>query len=344
MSKLLAILLLAANSLVMFDSIAEEIVLKGAGASFPYPLYKYWIDLYSAKTGMRISYESVGSGEGIRRTLAGEVDFGATDAFLANERLASIPGQVFHLPTCAGAVVLAYNLPGEPQLRLTGEVIADIFMRRIRRWSDPAIRALNPKIYLPDMDIVVLHRSDSSGTTFVFTDYLSKVSPKWEAEVGRSKEVRWPTGLGIERNDGVADFITKIQGSIGYIEYGYAQRDRLACAAVRNRSGQYIYPSAETITAAAAVEIPDDTRVMITDTAAANGYPISTFTWLIFFKHKDGELTGSEAKDKELHRFLEWILNDGQRHFGPYHYAPLPSRVIGKARDVIRRIYEEGGR
>jgi len=320
------------------ESRAQDSVLNGAGASFPYPLYKHWIEVYGAKTGVRISYDSSGSGEGIRRTLAGETDFGATDAFLTDEQLAKVSGNVFHLPTCAGAVVLAYNLPGGPQLRLTGAVIADIFMRKIQKWSDPAIRSLNPGLNLPDMDIVVLHRSDSSGTTFVFTDYLSKVSPAWQKTVGYGTDVRWPTGLGMERNEGVANFITKIQGSIGYIEYGYARRENLACASVRNRRGQYIYPSEATITAAADVEISDDTRVMITDTVAENGYPISTFTWLIFFSKEDrlAELT---EKNKRLHQFLEWILADGQHQFGGQHYAPLPPRVVKKARSVISQMY-----
>jgi phosphate transport system substrate-binding protein len=317
---------------------AQDVVLSGAGASFPHPLYKHWIDLYRTKTGVRISYDSVGSGEGIRRTLAGETDFGATDAFLTDEQLAKVPGTVFHLPTCSGAVVLAYNLPGEPQLRLTGEVIADIFMRRIRKWSDSRIRGLNPGANLPELDIVVLHRSDGSGTTFVFTDYLSKVSPDWQKQVGRGTVVRWPTGLGMDQNDGVTDFITEIPGSIGYIEYGFARSKKLACASVRNRCGQYVYPSEQTITAAAEVEIPDDTRIMITDTSAENGYPISAFTWLIFYS-KEGRLAVSMEKDKQLRRFLEWILTDGQHQYGGLYYAPLPHRAIEKANDVVHRMY-----
>ncbi|MFA7369104.1 MAG: phosphate ABC transporter substrate-binding protein PstS, partial [Kiritimatiellales bacterium] len=249
------------------------------------------------------------------------------------------PGTVFHLPTCSGAVVLAYHLPGDPQLRLTEEVIADIFMHNISNWSDPRIRRLNPDVNLPNLDIVVLHRSDSSGTTFVFTDYLSKVSPVWRKSVGCGKDVRWPTGMGLERNDGIAGFITKIPGSIGYMEYGFARSGKLACASVRNRSGRFIYPSEQTITAAADVDIPDDTRMMITDTAAENGYPISTFSWLIF-RSKDGRITGAEEKDRQLRRFLEWILKDGQQQYGGLYYAPMPSRVIGKAGAVVRRMYE----
>jgi phosphate transport system substrate-binding protein len=318
---------------------AQDVVLNGAGASFPSPLYKHWIDLYGAQTGARISYESVGSGEGIRRLLAGEVDFGATDAFLTDEQLKKAPGKVFHLPTCAGAVVLAYNLPGEPQLRLTGEVIAGIFMRDIRKWSDARIRMLNPKADLPDMEIVVLHRSDSSGTTFVFTDYLSKVSPEWQKSVGRGTTVRWPTGLGMDQNDGVSDFITEIPGSIGYIEYGFARSRNLACASVRNRSGQFIYPSEQTITASADVEIADDTRMTITDTAAGNGYPVSTFTWLIVLS-KEGRMSGSASKDQQMRRFLEWILSAGQQQFGGLYYAPLPPRAVEKAEALMRRMYE----
>jgi phosphate transport system substrate-binding protein len=318
---------------------AQDMVLSGAGASFPHPLYKHWIDLYGSNTGVRIAYDSVGSGEGIKRLLAGEVDFGATDAFLTDEQLTKASGSVFHLPTCSGAVVLAYHLPGDPQLRLTEEVIADIFMHTISKWSDSRIRKLNPDVSLPNLDIEVLHRSDSSGTTFVFTDYLSKVSPAWKKSVGCGKDVRWPTGMGLERNDGIADFIRKVPGSIGYIEYGFARSGKLACASVRNRSGRFIYPSDQTITAAADVNIPDDTRIMITDTPAENGYPISTFTWLIF-RSKDGRMTTSEEKDKQLRRFLEWILKDGQQQYGGLYYAPLPPRVIEKADAVVRRMYE----
>lgn len=318
---------------------AQDVVLSGAGASFPHPLYKRWIDLYGSNTGVRVAYDSVGSGEGIKRLLAGEVDFGATDAFLTDEQLAKASGSVFHLPTCSGAVVLAYHLPGDPQLRLTEEVIADIFMRNISNWSDPRIRKLNPDVSLPNLEIVVLHRSDSSGTTFVFTDYLSKVSPAWKKAVGCGKDVRWPTGMGLERNDGIADFIRKVPGSIGYIEYGFARKGKLACASVRNRSGRFIYPSEQTITAATDVNIPDDTRIMITDTAAENGYPISAFTWLIF-RSKDGRVTASEEKDKQLRRFLEWILKDGQQQCDELYYAPLPPRVIEKANAVVRRMYE----
>jgi phosphate transport system substrate-binding protein len=318
---------------------AQDVVLSGAGASFPHPLYKRWIDLYGSSTGVRIAYDSVGSGEGIKRLLAGEVDFGATDAFLTDEQLAKATGTVFHLPTCSGAVVLAYHLPGDPQLRLTEDVIADIFMRNITNWSDPRIRKLNPGVNLPNLEVVVLHRSDSSGTTFVFTDYLSKVSPAWKKSVGCGKEVRWPTGMGLERNDGIADFITKIPGSIGYMEYGFARSGKLACASVRNRSGRFIYPSEQTITAATDVNIPDDTRTMITDTAAEDGYPISTFTWLIF-RSKDGRITTSDEKDKQLLRFLEWILKDGQQQCVGLYYAPLPPRVIEKADAVVHRMYE----
>lgn len=322
--------------LLCFASAAfsQDLVLKGAGASFPYPLYKHWIELYHAEEGGRIFYDSVGSGEGIRRLLAGETDFGATDAFVTDRQMKDASGEIYHMPTCAGAVVLAYHLPGQPHLRLTGNVIADIFLRKIRKWSHPAIRELNPDIQLPDKEIVVLHRADSSGTTFVFTDYLSKVSSEWEQRVGRGKEVHWPTGLGMERNGGIADFITQIPGSIGYLEYGYARRQGLPCASVRNRSGRFVRPSETTITAAADVDIPADTRVMITDTSAESGYPISTFTWLIFRPKEN-----PDQKAQLLHRFLTWVLDEGQHRFGDLHYAPLPERVVEKARHIVEEAF-----
>lgn len=316
---------------------AQDLVLKGAGASFPAPLYQHWIGLYNEKTGARISYESVGSGEGIRQLLDGEVDFGATDIFLSDEAMPDSDGNVLHLPTCAGAVVVAYNIPEVSGLRLTGEVIADIYLNRIHNWSDPRIQRLNPEMELPDLNIVVLHRSDSSGTTYVFTDYLSKVGADWKLKAGRSKELHWPCGLGLDRNSGVAEFLGRIPGSIGYLEYGYACRQQLPCALIRNRQGHFVSPSQASIKAAADIGIPADTRMMITDSNAEFGYPLSTFTWLIV-RSRDGELTGSLEKDRALMSFLYWILTEGQLDFGELYYAPLPDRVVRTARTLLGSI------
>lgn len=318
-------------------SAASDVILNGAGATFPYPLYQKWIDAFQARNESRVSYQPLGSSGGIRQLLRRSVDFGGTDAFLTDEELEKAPAEILHIPTCIGAVVLTYNLPGTPELRLTPKVIGDIFSKRITRWSDPAISQVNPAIELPADEIVVVHRSDGSGTTFLFTDYLSKVYPRWKEEVGRDKIVSWPAGLGVEGNRGVADMVGRISGSIGYMELAYAKSRHLPVAVVRNKSGRFVYPSLESVSAAAQVDLPWDTRILLTDTPAAEGYPISAFTYLIFYREQAyGRRTRQRAR--ALFGFLWWVTHEGQSYNREFLYSPLPEEAARRAEEVLRRI------
>lgn len=322
-------------ALVVFVPVRGDVILSGAGATFPHPLYRTWFDTFQVQTGIRITYEPVGSGGGIDRILARRVDFGATDAFLSDSDLAAIPGRLLHVPTCVGAVAITYNLPGAPQLRFTPETVADIFLGRITRWSDRRLRRINPGIDLPDRDIVVLHRSESSGTTAIFTGYLSTVSSQWRDRVGSGKVVRWPTGMGLEGNPGIASFAKKIVGSIGYVEMTYAAAHDLPCAALRNRSGNSIVPTTASVSAAAAVDIPPDGRCALSNTPAPDGYPITAFTYILVYQEQayGGRSRGSA---EALCRLLWWMIHTGQRHTTRLLYAPLPRPAIERAEQTIR--------
>jgi len=269
------------------------------------------------------------------------VDFGATDAFLSDEELAQTAQEILHIPTCLGAVAIIYNLPDNPELRFTPELIADVFLGRIKNWSDPSITSANQTAALPDIDITVVHRSDSSGTSFIFTDYLSRVNALWERSVGRGKIVRWPTGMGVERNHAVADMVKAIHGSIGYVELSYAAENYLPMALVKNGSGNFIKPSLESVSLAAEVELPADTRMIITDTPAPSGYPISAFTYLIFFKEQSYN-NRSKEKAVELARFLWWITHNGQPFNGQLLYAPLSLAAVAKTEAIIRTMQYNG--
>ncbi len=315
----------------------EDVILKGAGATFPYPLYKKLIEVYQSQNGVRVAYEALGSGGGIRQLIDESVDFGATDAILSDQELAEAPGRIQHVPTCVGAVVITYNLPGGHQLKFTPDLVAAVFMGTVTRWSDRRIRELNPDVSFPDTEITVVHRSDASGTTFIFSDYLSKVSEEWKSKIGRGKTVRWPVGAGVEGNAGMAEFIKKVNGSIGYTELTYAEHNSLPTAAVKNRSGRYIKPTLESVSAAADVALPDDTRLLITDTAIPAGYPISAFTYLIFYQE---QAHGGKTIERAcaLVRFLWWIIHKGQYYNTHLLYAPLPKKAVMKAESIIRSI------
>jgi phosphate transport system substrate-binding protein len=303
--------------------------LTGAGATFPAPIYTKWFDAYARETGVRINYQSIGSGGGIRQFTEGTVDFGASDAPMTDEQLKAVNGNVIHLPTVLGAVVATYNLPslGKTPLRFDGPTLADIFLGRISRWSDRRLAALNPRVTLPNEDIIVVHRSDGSGTSYIFTDYLSKVSAEWKSKVGKATSVNWPTGLGGKGNEGVTQQIKQTEGSIGYVELIYAISNGLPSALIRNAAGSFIEPSLESVSAAAggARLGPDtDFRVSITDASGADSYPLSSFTWLLI--HKDSPDT---SKTRALHSFLAWMLRPAaQRMAADLHYAPLPVSVI----------------
>ena len=303
--------------------------LTGAGATFPYPLYSKWFDAYASKTGVKINYQSIGSGGGIRQLSEQTVNFGASDAPMSDAELAKAKGgPVLHIPTALGAVVIVYNVPGiASPLQLSGEVIAAIYQGQITKWNDPRIASLNPGAKLPASDILVVHRSDGSGTSYVFTDYLANVSPAWATKPGKGKEVQWPVGLGAKGNEGVAGQVKQTPGSIGYVELAYAKQNRMSMAAVKNASGEFVTPSIESVTAAAAgaaAKLPANTdyRVSIVNAPGKGVYPISSFTWIIAYSKQ-----ADAAKGKKLTDFLKWALSDGQGMEAPLDYAPLPDAM-----------------
>ena len=315
---------------------AAENELMGAGASFPYPLYTKMFAEYHKETGVKVNYQAIGSGGGIKQVMSKVVDFGGTDAYLDDAKLSEAKEAILHIPTCLGAVAVTYNLPGNPQLKLTGGIIADIFMGNITRWDDARIQKLNNDVKLPGMRITVVRRSDSSGTTFIFTDYLSKVSPEWEKNMGRSKTPAWGAyAIGAAKNAGVAGQVKNIPGSVGYVEVIYALSNGMPVASVQNRSGSFVAPTLEGVGLAADIDMPADTRVTITDTKAAKGYPISSFTWVIFYKEQNyGGRTLGQAR--ETLNLLWWMIHDGQRYNEELKYGRLPAEAVKKAEAVLR--------
>jgi phosphate transport system substrate-binding protein len=303
--------------------------LTGAGATFPYPLYSKWFSDYAARTGVKINYQSIGSGGGIRQLIEGTVDFGATDSPMTDEEMAKAKGgPVLHIPTVMGADVITYNLDGLSRpLNLTGQVIADIFLGRIKKWNDARIAALNGDAKLPNQDILVVHRSDGSGTTYIFTDYLTSVSPAWKNGPGRGKEVQWPTGLGAKGNEGVAGQVKQSPGAVGYVELAYAKQNRLAYAAVQNAAGEFVMPTIESTTAAAAgvlSKLPETTdfRVSIVNPPGPGAYPIASFTWILIYQNQS-----NAEKGRKLIEFLRWALREGDASASALDYAPLPGQL-----------------
>jgi phosphate transport system substrate-binding protein len=303
--------------------------LTGAGATFPNPIYTKWFDAYSKRTGIQINYQSIGSGGGIRQFTEGTVDFGATDGPMNESQIAAVNGNVLHVPTVLGAVVVTYNLPslGETRLKFDGTLLVDIFMGRVTKWSDRRIAALNPGVKLPDIDLIVVHRSDGSGTTYVFTDFLNKFSREWRDKVGYATSVNWPVGLGGKGNEGVTQQVKQVEGAVGYVELIYAVSNRLPYVDVGNAEGKFVQPSLESVTAAAAgIRLKTDTdfRVSITNAAGAGSYPIASFTWLLV--HKDGK---DAAKAKRIKDFLAWMIGpEAQAMAADLHYAPLPKEIV----------------
>jgi phosphate transport system substrate-binding protein len=315
-----------------------QTTLNGAGATFPYPMYSKWFSKYhDAHPDIQFNYQSIGSGGGIRQVLAGTVDFGASDGPMSDEQLAQAKIKILHVPTVLGAVVPAYNVSGVTgEIKFTPEALAGIFLGKITNWNDKAIASANPSVNFPkDEPIVVIHRSDGSGTTFIFTDYLSKVSSDWQGQTGKGTSVKWPVGLGGKGNEGVAGMIRQMQGSIGYIELIYAVQNKITYGTVRNAAGQYVKASLDSVTAAAASvkSMPADFRVSITNAPGKDAYPISSFTWLLIpAQSKDA------AKGKIIADFLNWMVDDGQKMTAELTYAPLPSSVATKVKDEIKQV------
>jgi phosphate transport system substrate-binding protein len=319
---------------------ASSAGLTGAGATFPYPIYNKWISDYQAKTGIKINYQAIGSGGGIRQLSEQTVDFGASDAPMTDGEMAKAKGgPIIHIPTVLGAVVITYNLPEVAQpLNLTGDIIADMFLGKITKWNDSRIAAVNAGVKLPLRDVIVVHRAEASGTTFIFTDYLTAVSPAWASGPGKGKELKWPVGLGAKNNDGVAGQVKQTPGTIGYVELAYANQNKLPVAKVRNAAGQFVTPTIAAITAAAsgAVEkLPPNTdyRVSIVNAPGAEAYPISSFTWLLVYERQ-----ADAAKSKQLVDFIKWALTEGEGSASALDYAPLPAAVANQLLDKLGTI------
>ncbi len=311
------------------------VLLNGAGATFPYPIYSKWFDEYhKLKPEVQFNYQSIGSGGGIRQIVEKTVDFGATDGPMTDKQLFKVDGKLLHIPTVLGAVVPVYNLKDAPNLRLTGGLLADIYLGVITRWNDPAILAVNPGVNLPDAPITVVHRSDGSGTTYCFVDYLAKASKEWGKRVGRNTSVNWPSGLGGKGNEGVSGMVKQMVNAIGYVELIYAEQNGLAHAAVRNAAGRFVKADIASVTAAASgVKMPKDYRVSITDAAGDDAYPIATFTWLLVYESNGGD------EGRIIKEFLRWMLADGQKLAAQLGYAPLPLTVaqsVGKTIETIK--------
>jgi len=320
----------------------SSVSLLGAGASFPNPLYQKWLSEYGQHhANVKIDYQSIGSGGGIKQLKEQTVDFGASDAPMKDEDMKSAPGEILHIPTVLGAVVMTYNLEGISQpLRFSPEVIADIFLGKIKKWNDPKIAADNPGVTLPGADITVVHRSDSSGTSAVFTDYLSKVSPEWKEKVGAGVSPSWPVGIGGKGNEGVTGQVKNTPNTIGYVELAYAVQNKLPVGQVKNSSGSYITPSIDTVTAAAAASaasMPEDLRVSITNATGPQAYPISSYTYILVYKNQK-----DAGKGKALVDFLWWGIHDGEGFAKDLQYAPLPADVVKRAEGKLNSITANG--
>ncbi|MBI2953806.1 MAG: phosphate ABC transporter substrate-binding protein PstS [Chloroflexi bacterium] len=314
--------------------------LTGAGATFPYPLYSKWFDEYrrSVDPNVTINYQSIGSGGGKQQITQRTVDFGASDGPMSDEELQRAPG-ILHIPTVAGAVVIAYNVQGlDGGLKLTPEAIAGIFLGQVKKWNDPLIAAQNPEVRLPNADIAVVRRSDGSGTTNILTDYLSSVSLDWKSKVGAGTSVNWPVGLGAKGNEGVAGQVKQLPNSVGYVELAYAEQTRISYAEVQNKAGNFIQPTVRSTTAAAAgADIPADLRASIVDSAGADAYPIAGFTWLLVYQEQT-----DYGRGQALVNFLWWALHDGQKFAADLSYAPLPDNVVRLAEEKVRSITFQG--
>lgn len=314
------------------------LVINGAGATFPYPIYSKWFDEYhKSNPQTQINYQSIGSGGGIRQVSNQTVFFGATDGPMTEEQLKAAPGALLHFPTVLGADVPVYNLPGlSAELKFTGPLLADIFLGKVKKWNDPAIAKVNAGVTLPDTDITVVHRSDGSGTTYIWVDYLSKVSPEWKEKVGVATSVNWPAGVGGKGNEGVAGLVSQTPGSIGYVELIYALQNKILFGAVQNASGEFVKATTESVTAsaaAAAASMPADFRVSITDAAGAGAYPVSSFTWLLLYEDpKD------KAQSKAMVDFMKWALTDGQQFASQLGYAPLPQDVVKQELVALEKV------
>lgn len=350
--KKIIVILIAAVSLISCNSNSSDkktgekkqknVSLTAAGATFPLPFYNLAFKNYTKKTGTLLTYGGIGSGGGIRSLKDRVVDFGATDAFLSDKKEAEMPAEIVHIPTCIGAVVIAYNLPEVKNLKLSNKNLSDIFMGNIKNWNDKKIKKTNPGINLPNMEINVVHRSDGSGTTYIFSDFMSKISFDWNAKVGKGKSLKWPVGMGAKGNPGVAGTIKQTNGAIGYIGSEFAFAQKIPVAKIENSAGKFILPNLESISASAQGEIPSSTKVMLTNSSDTNAYPISGFTWIILYKEQNYDKR-SKTQAEETVKFLSWIIEkDAQAIAQQVNYAPLPDKAISKAKEILKNIVFDG--
>jgi phosphate transport system substrate-binding protein len=330
----IAKLLGVAIALGLSANASAQMMINGAGATFPYPIYSKWFDEYTkVDPSVRFNYQSIGSGGGQKQIMAQTVDFGASDGPMTDDNLSKAPGKLLHIPTVAGAVVMVSNLPGNPSLKLDGDTIAGIYLGQIKKWNDPKLTALNPGAKLPDKDIVVVHRSDGSGTTFIFTDYVSKISPEWKQKVGNNTSVNWPVGIGGKGNEGVSGQVKQTPGAIGYVELIYAIQNKMSYAELKNSAGEFVKPTIESVTAAlGTADVPDDFRFSMTNAPGKGAYPICGATWLLVYQQQK-----DPAKGKKLVEFLKWAATKGEAMAKDLDYAPLPDSVQQR---VLKRVDE----
>jgi phosphate transport system substrate-binding protein len=343
MSKLVGLFCTVAliAALLGGSAAAAERELTGAGATFPYPLYSKMFDVYSKEYGVKVNYQAIGSGGGIRQLINKTVDFGGSDALMSPEDAKAAGGPVLHIPICVGAVVLTYNLPGNPEVNFTGEIIGDIFLGKITKWNDPRIAAANKNGKLPDLPITVVHRSDGSGTTFVFSDYLNKVNNGWKGKVGKGTALNWPAGLGAKGNPGVAGLVKQTPGSVGYVELIYALQNKMAYGNVKNRKGTFIKPTLAATTATANTTLPDNMEVSLTDSDSPQAYPIASFTWVLVYKEQAYE-GRTQDKTNDLTKLLWWMTHQGQKYVESLEYASLSPKAVKKTEALIKSITFQG--
>lgn len=324
----LALLMLIALSFQLTTNAQDDNTLLGAGGTFVYPLFSKQFSEYNKKTGIQVNYQSIGSGGGILQLTNKTVDFGESDAPLNDEQTRKIGVPVVHIPMCSGAVVITYNIPGfKANLNFTPDVIADIYLGNIKMWNDIRITSINKGINIPELPILIVHRSDGSGTTNIFTNYLSKVSPEWSSKVGSGTAVNWPTGLGGKGNEGVAGLVKQTPGGIGYVELAYAIQNKMPEGIVKNKKGKFVAPSTESVSAAGNVALPADAKIFITDTDAPNGYPISGFTWVLLYKEQNYN-GRSLAKAQKVLKLMWWLIHEGQQYCVGLNYAPLSKQAL----------------
>jgi len=322
---------------------AQRLEIIGAGATFPYPLYSKMFDEYSRSFGSRVNYQAIGSGGGINQLVARTIDFGGTDALVSAEVETRTGDTILHIPTCLGAVVITYNLqlPGNVKLKFTSDVIADIFLGTIKNWNDDRIKELNPGVNMPNRPITVVYRSDGSGTTNIFTEYLEKTNQSWATSVGSGTAVRWPVGIGAQGNPGVAASVNQTPGAIGYVELIYALSNDMPYGDVRNKAGNYITPTIESVSIAANVDIPADTKVSLTDTESEFGYPLSSFTWILLFTEQNYNNRSIEQAQATIN-LVRWMITDGQTFASALHYAPLPEAAKQRGLTLLQNVKYNG--